>query len=112
MPLRPRLGLSLPPPPSLLTPVAPPRPAPRTPGRVALDGTLPPDGFGLGARPSQLPQGFARGHRRLAVPLSRTTTSAVLSAIPSSAVTSPPATWGRRCRASKVTAFSLRRRPR
>ena len=82
------------------------------PGRVARDFTRPPDFFGLGTRPSQRPQCCSLGHRRMSVPLSRTTTRAVLASIPSRAVQSPPATWCSRCRASKGPSFSWRRRTR
>ena len=57
-----------------------------TPGRVALDFSFPPDFFGFGARPSQLPKCFSLGHRCMSVPVSLKTTRAVRSSIPSIAV--------------------------
>ena len=52
-----------------------------TPGRVALDFTLPLDFLGFGASPSQLPQCCSLGHRLLSVPISLNTTRAVLSSM-------------------------------
>ena len=83
-----------------------------TPGRGALACPGPPDFVGCGAPPRPLPQCFALGHRLMAVPISLTPTSAVLSSLPSMALRPTPALGGSRCRAAHVPSLALRRRPR
>lgn len=53
------------------------------PGRVADDIIRPPDFFGHGANPNQLPKCFSVGQRLMSVPTSLSNTSAVRSSIPS-----------------------------